>query len=289
MDDAQPYVFGRGESGAPVMLSGLDRLGEKLCKRLRGVIEPIVGVKPVMASKPVEMVAYGDWAADVPATASISIFRLAPLKGTVLLRMNAAMIGAFVDRFYGGTGERPHAARAEFTATEDKLIARLAEAVMTNLVHCWAETMHLEMSFAGRGVGTRTVALLQDSDQMALQRFTVAFGRSEEWPIDILLPIVALRGADSLLGPKVAEADTSVDPLWRGRLARQMENITLPARTVLARPSLPLEELMRLKAGDVIPVTIKRSLPLIVGDRVVAHGSIGEQDGRAAFMIEKLN
>jgi flagellar motor switch protein FliM len=57
---------------------------------------------------------------------------------------------------------------------------------------------------------------------------------------------------------------------------------------VLARPNLSLAELMQLKAGDVIPVNIARSLPLIVGDRIVAHGTIGEQEGRAAFQIEKL-
>jgi flagellar motor switch protein FliM len=67
-----------------------------------------------------------------------------------------------------------------------------------------------------------------------------------------------------------------------------MRDIRLPARTVLARPNLSLADLMQLKAGDIIPVTISRSVPLIVGDRIVAHGSIGDQDGRAAFQIEKL-
>ena len=62
----------------------------------------------------------------------------------------------------------------------------------------------------------------------------------------------------------------------------------LPARTVLARPDLSLADLRQLKAGDIFPVTINRSLPLIVGDRIVALGSFGEQDGRAAFQIEKL-
>jgi flagellar motor switch protein FliM len=67
-----------------------------------------------------------------------------------------------------------------------------------------------------------------------------------------------------------------------------MAHVRLPARTVLARPNLTLAELMALQPGDVIPVHISRSLPLIVGDRIFAHGTIGEQDGRAAFMIEKL-
>jgi flagellar motor switch protein FliM len=79
------------------------------------------------------------------------------------------------------------------------------------------------------------------------------------------------------------------DPLWQARLARQMGGIRLPAKTVLARPTLTLNELLNLKNGDVIPVTIERYLPLLVGNRALAQGTLGEQNGRAAFMIEKIN
>ena len=41
--DVQSYAFGRGELQAPVMLSGLDRLGDKLGRRIRALIEPIAG------------------------------------------------------------------------------------------------------------------------------------------------------------------------------------------------------------------------------------------------------
>jgi flagellar motor switch protein FliM len=78
------------------------------------------------------------------------------------------------------------------------------------------------------------------------------------------------------------------DPVWRRQLAERMDDVRLPARTVLARPNLNMSQLMALQPGDVINIHIARHLPLIIGNRVFAHGSIGEQDGRAAFMIEKL-
>jgi flagellar motor switch protein FliM len=90
------------------------------------------------------------------------------------------------------------------------------------------------------------------------------------------------------MGAKAPADEERTDPIWQARVANRMRDIRLPARTVLARPNLSLADLMQLKAGDIIPVTISRSLPLIVGDRIVAHGSIGDQDGRAAFQIEKL-
>src|SRR3546814_5283565 len=72
--------------------------------------------------------------------------------------------------------------------------------------------------------------------------------------------------------------DERADPVWQARIAQRMREFRLPARTVLAHPDLSLAELMQLKAGDIIPVTINRSLPLLVGYRIVAHGSIDEQD-----------
>jgi flagellar motor switch protein FliM len=288
MDDVQTYAFGRGEQQAPVMLSGLDRLGEKLGRRMRALLEPISGVRPQVDTRDAQVVDFGGWSADVPAFTSISVYRLLPLKGNLILRLDASMISTLVDCFYGGIGNRPLPARGEFTPTEDRLIARIADAIVARLVETWTEVLPLDAGLVVREAGIGFAAGAQPSDQMVLQRFDFSITRDQHWPIDLLFPLPALRAVEGLTGAKIATDDDHVDPIWQQRIARRMRDIRLPARTVLARPNLSLAELMALKAGDVIPVTIGRSLPLIVGNRIVAHGTIGEQDGRAAFQIEKL-
>lgn len=288
MDDVQSYAFGRGESQAPVMLSGLDRLGDKLGRRIRALIEPISGMRPHVTAQDAQLLDFADWSADVPDFASLSIYRLMPLKGQMLLRMDAAMISTLVDCFYGGIGNRPLPPRGEFTPTEDRLIARLSESILARLVETWADILPLEPALVLRETGVSFTAAAQPGDQMVLQRFTISITRDQLWPVDLLFPLSALRAVEPLMGSKIPADDEAGDPVWQGRIARRMRDIRLPARTVLARPNLSLAELMQLKTGDIIPVTIGRSLPLIVGNRIVAHGSIGEQDGRAAFQIEKL-
>ncbi len=271
-----------------MMLSGVDRLGEKLGRRLRVLLEPMVGGRPKVVARPVDVADFGVWSGQVPRFSSIGVYRLQPLKGNVLLRMDAGMISTIVDCFYGGTGRRQSGARAEFTPIEDRVIVRLSDALMKRLVECWAETLPLEAGLVARETGIGFAATQQPSDQMVVQRFIVSLVGDDEWPVDILYPLAGLRAIEPLLGTKVRDEANRDDPAWRARIAHQMGNIRLPARTVLARPSLSLAELLKLRAGDIIPVNLNRSLPLIVGDRIVAHGSIGEQDGRAAFMIEKL-
>jgi flagellar motor switch protein FliM len=288
MDDVQTYAFGRGESQAPMMLSGLDRLGEKLGRRIRALVEPICGVRPQVEAQDAQLLDFSAWSAQVPAFTSISVYRLAPLKGQVLLRMDAAMISTLVDCFYGGIGNRPLPPRGEFTPTEDRLIARLSESVIARLVESWADILPLDPALIVRETGVGFAASAQPGDPMVVQRFTISITRDQHWPVDLVFPLAALRAVEPLMGTKLPADDEQSDPVWQARIARRMRDIRLPARTVLARPNLSLAELMQLKVGDVIPVTIGRSLPLIVGNRIVARGSIGEQDGRAAFQIEKI-
>ena len=288
MTEVQAYAFGRGELQAPVMLSGLDRLGEKLARRLRALVEPIAGIRPHVVAQDAQVMDLGAWSADVPSFCSLSIYRLQPLKGQMLLRLDAGMISTLVDCFYGGLGNRPLPARGEFTPTEDRLIARLCDGIIARLVETWDDVLPLEPGLVLREAGVGFTTSAQLGDQMVVQRFTLSLTRDQEWPIDLLFPLPSLRAVEALTGTKLPADTDHCDPVWQGRIARRMRDIRLPARTVLARPHLSLADLMELKVGDVIPVTIGRSLPLIVGNRIVAHGSIGEQDGRAAFQIEKL-
>jgi flagellar motor switch protein FliM len=270
------------------MLSGLDRLGEKLGRRLRALIEPISGVRPHVGVADARVLDFAAWSADVPAFTSIGVYRIAPLKGQMLLRIDAAMISTLVDCFYGGLGNRPLPARGEFTPTEDRLISRISEGLIARLVDSWADILPLEPGLIIREAGIGFASAAQPGEQMVLQRFMLSIARDQEWPIDLLFPLSSLRAVEPLMGAKAPADEERTDPIWQARVANRMRDIRLPARTVLARPNLSLADLMQLKAGDIIPVTISRSLPLIVGDRIVAHGSIGDQDGRAAFQIEKL-
>ena len=288
MTDVQTYAFGRGESQAPIMLSGLDRLAEKLGRRIRALVEPLAGVRPNVTAQDTRVLDFSTWSAEVPAFCSLSLYRLLPLKGQTMLRLDAGMISTLVDCFYGGIGNRPLPARNEFTPTEDRLIVRLADAIIARLAETWTDILALDHSLILRESGVGYAAAAQPSDQMVLQRFMVSLTRDQEWPIDILFPLAALRAVEALTGTNIPADEEHRDPIWQTRIARRMRDIRLPARTVVARPNLSIADLMQLKVGDVIPVTIGRSLPLIVGNRIVAHGSIGEQDGRAAFQIEKL-
>jgi flagellar motor switch protein FliM len=228
------------------------------------------------------------WDACVPSFTSLSLYRLHPVKGVVALRIDAPLISALVDRFYGGRGNAVDVDAREFRPTENRLIERLSGQIMTMLVACWADVLPMETSLIGRETGVVQAEIAPADADVVVQSFEVNLGDKDSWTIEILYPLDGLNGVEGVILPRVLEDQRPADPRWQRDLAGCMDNVRLPARTVLARPNLKMTELMALKPGDVINIHIARHLPLIIGDRVFAHGTIGEQDGRAAFMIEKL-
>ena len=71
-------------------------------------------------------------------------------------------------------------------------------------------------------------------------------------------------------------------------MAAALREVRIEARSVLACPTMQLADLLTLAPGDVIPISMPTMVPLIVENRVVAHGTVGDQDGRVALKIEKM-
>lgn len=289
MDNVQPYQFGKAAAAqSPALLNAIDRLGDRLARQLRILLEPLCGTRPAVTPKPVDRTMFMMWDACVPPFTSLSLYRLHPIKGVVALRIDAPLISSLVDRFYGGRGSAVDTNAREFRPTENRLIDRLSGQVMTALAKCWADVVPMEASLIGRETGVAQADIAAADADVVVQSFEVNLGDRDNWTIEIVYPVEGLNGVESTNAPRMVEDKKAADPRWQADLADCMDNVRLPARTVLARPNLKMTELLALKEGDVINIHIARHLPLLIGERVFAHGTIGEQDGRAAFMIEKM-
>lgn len=289
MQEAKPYKFGRAAQQSPALLNAIERLGDRLARQLRILLEPLCGgARPHVTAKPVDSTMFMMWDACVPPFTSLSLYRLHPIRGVVALRMDAPLISSLVDRFYGGRGGNPDVEAREFRPTETRLIDRLSHQVITMLAKSLSDIVPVEPTLIGRETGVVQAEIAASDADIVVQSFEINLGGRDIWTIEFIYPLEGLSAVEGAALPRVIDQKPVADPHWQRALADTMDNVRMPARTVLARPDLKMSELMALKPGDVINIHIARHMPLLIGDRVFAHGTIGEQDGRAAFMIEKL-
>ena len=71
--------------------------------------------------------------------------------------------------------------------------------------------------------------------------------------------------------------------------AEPFAGIPLPLKAILVDMPIPVSALANLAPGTVIPVSVARSVPLLVGDQVIGHGSVGSMDDRVALQLTRIS
>jgi flagellar motor switch protein FliM len=285
--EPRSFAFGTGSAPASAALPALDRLNERLAKRLRDLFEPILRAKPLIHAEPAMLRPLRDWQAEQPAFLALSLYNFKPLKGMLAVSIPADFVSRLVDSYYGGSGASPLTAGKEFTRTEERLVARVSDGLTAMLADTWKEVTALELQLKARETNVAAVRIAGPDDAVVVCRFAVTPSGGKATQFDILFPAAALRSVEGALATRTEEGCARGNE-WRAQLGSALADVRIEARTVLARPELTLAELVQLKVGDVIPVSIPASVPLLVEGRTVAVGSIGEQDGKAALRIERI-
>ncbi|WP_129794311.1 flagellar motor switch protein FliM [Sphingosinicella sp. CPCC 101087] len=284
----RPFAFGSDAARPMNALPALDRMNERMSRRLRDLLEPFVRAKPTVTAEDSTIRIFGDWKAEQPEFVSLSLYAFKPMKGAILLALQPEFVRRLVDCFYGGAGDSPATPSREFTPTEESLLGRLADSVLADLATVWSEVMPARPQLRSRETNVEFATMARGDETVAVTRFVVKFGRAGASHIDIVYPVSSLRSVEQELLATSPEDVSARGEEWRERLLAAIGQVRVRARTVLARPDLSLAELMQLRPGDVIPISLPAQVPLLVEGRPIALGTIGEHDGRAALKIEKI-
>ena len=78
------------------------------------------------------------------------------------------------------------------------------------------------------------------------------------------------------------------DERWPLALREQVRDLEVETSCELLRATMSLRQLTQLKAGDVIPVTLPRTLELCVEDVPLFRGSFGVANGRNAVRVQEV-
>ena len=286
--EAQKFVFGQEGPRQAERLTGLERMGEKLARAIRPAIEPIARARITVTAEPLEIRAFQEWQDEQPEFSALTLYRLRPLKGGMLVQIEANFIASLVEIFYGGaSGTSIKRKAGDFSASEELLLNRLLEKISNILATHWNEVTPIELAFGVRETNVAHLPFLRGDETVVVQKFSIGAG-VQPTTISVLYPLAMLRPIEEKLEARVHDEDRAASEDWRWRLGQALSQVSLPVRTVLARPEVSVAELLALKPGDVIPITLPPRTPLLAGARCIADGVIGEQDGRAALMIEKV-
>lgn len=251
---------------------GLDRVGQKLARGIGEFLRSLMAVPATISVAAIRI-------EESPRTEAMVVrhLRLAPLEGVVDIAVDRPALMTLVDLYYGGEGGEV-GQRERLSPAEAHFFTRIARGFCDLLPAAW-------QSFAA--IGAR---LDDDADgktgPIAIQVFSISLADSPAFEIECRYPVRMIEAIPGLQSAAPVAADALSDQNWQAQLMDSALQVAFPVRAVFAEPELPLARLMRLRAGDIIPVCLPSQIELTVAGLRLARGTAGESNGRAAICIE---
>ena len=267
-------------------LHTLQHLCARLARTLKGVWEPLLRQEVRSWAEPLAVQRFADYRAERPDRLTAWL----PMDmggGTAVVVFDGGWLLEVLDLFFGGTGAAPATLPSEFSPAAEALIARLGTMLATPMSAAWEPLA--AQTFAPRRVEVAAALLagIDAEDAVVVTRFGLSAGTGAPVFVDILYPVTVLKPHAATLTGKVLDK-AEPDPAWRSGLARSVMAVRFPVRSVLAEPVVPLQLLLALKPGDVIPIDVAADVPVMVGRDRLGAGTVGTSNGRAAIRLTSL-
>lgn len=265
------------------LVPALSLIGERLARalgtglaRLSGDDAPVVRVGMPMDGTLASI------QAELDGLASHSLLAVGTESLPMLATFEAAPVFRLVDRAFGGRGEVPHPLPESFPLSAELLITRIESTVAHALSAAFGgDTQHAVRPMR-RETSLRQLAPFDRHEDLLRLTLDIEETGCEPWSLSLAFPQATLGSLITVpRHPRNSQATAPVpDPA-----AEPFASMPLPVRAVLVDMTVGFSRLSGLKPGDVLPVAVARSVPLKVGDRVIASGTVGELDDRVAVQI----
>lgn len=261
----------------------LNGVAEKLARALAQLIGDFARIPVRVTASSPRAIRCGDWLPANRGQAAIGL-HLTDLHLTGWMTWPLPFFAQLIDRFYGGSGDCV-ITKEQLGRGERRVLQGLAEQLSPLAAAAWSEVLPTSVSVCHAGL-LKDAAPPPADMLFALLSFQVS-GPSIDTELQMALPQEPLHALPALQGGSAVKA-RPVDPVWRRQLEQALLNAHLPVRTVVARPTLSVERLMRLAPGDFIPLCLPALIPVTAAGQLIGHGSIGDANGKVAVKLEQL-
>ena len=104
---------------------------------------------------------------------------------------------------------------------------------------------------------------------------------------DIVYPLQTLKPIATQLRSRMQADESDNNVNWRESLENAVLDIPLQITAHLGQPVVPLSMLMRLKAGDVLPIQLNDAVEVMMDQKPFFEGELGEIGGQSAINLTK--
>jgi len=221
---------------------------------------------------------FGDYIKTLFVPSSVNTFQMQGLSGISAIVLDAKLVYALVNIFFGG-GSRPTQIEGrEFTTTEQRVIRLILKSIIEAIKSGWKALADIEFKWIETEMNPAAITGYSGSDVLMIRTFRVSFeGGGGE--IQLLMPGSVI---DSIFRNKSNHMDPQRAAGILRHRAHHMHSIITGE---LSGASLAVGELFRLGKGDIIAIDSPEQVDVKINGVTKFRARMGEVNGKVGLKI----
>lgn len=286
----RPYDLSSQERIVRGRMPGLEMANERFSRFFRNSVSTLIMKFVDISIQNVGVVKFGEFMKTIPFPSSINIFKMEPLKGYSLLVLEAPLVFAFVEFFFGGASVRNVKSEGRaFTSIEQSVIKKVVTMALQDLATAWGAITPIQPEHVGSEMNPQFVTIVTPSEivikievHVEVEDFT---GK-----LFFCIPYSMIEPVKEKIYSGIQGDKFDVDQRWIGRLKDILLSSAVTVSADVGTLQLTFSDLMSLQEGDVLTLDKSTTDELTVNVEEVPKfkGRPGYSRGSQAIRVTKV-
>ena len=241
-----------------------------------------VSVGPVRVSK------YSEFIRNLVVPTNLNLVHCKPLRGTALMVIDPDLVFLMIDNLFGGDGRfHTRVEGRDFTQTEQRIIQRVLEIWFDSYQRSWEPVHPMQFEYIRSEMNTQFANIATPNEVVVSTTYMVELG-SQSGEMHICMPYSMIEPIRDQLTSSLQGETLEMDHRWIKLLKQQIQTAEVELVVDLGTIRMTLDDVMKMRAGDVVPLDIADTLDAKVAGVPVMRCTHGQLNGQYAVKVSEL-
>jgi flagellar motor switch protein FliM len=252
LSEIRLYDFTSQEYIVRGKMPGLEIANERFARFFRNSVSSLIMKFVDISIHNVEIVKFGEYMKTIPFPSSINIFRMEPLKGYSFFVIEAPLVFAFVEFFFGSTNAKHVESEGRsFTPIEQRVIKKVMTMALNDMANAWSGIAPIKPEHVGSEMSPQFVTIVTPSELLIKIEIHIKVD-DFAGKFFLCIPYSVIESVKEKLYSGVQTKKVEIDPLWVTSLKEILMDSYVELVAEIGNVELTFEEIVNLEVGNVI-------------------------------------
>jgi len=284
--DARPYDLTSQKRIVRGRMPGMDIINEKFARAMKNSLTNSLRRSVDFIPAGIEIMRYGDFLNTLQVPTNLNIYTMEPLEGHGLLVLEANLVFALVNCFFGGAlGFHTKVEGREFTQIEQRVITGLVKTILRDYEGAWQSVHPLRLTYLRSEINPRAAAVAAQTESMTIHQFDVEMDGTT-YKMFVGIPYPSLEPISDKIYNSFID-DQGNAGRWRAFIEKKLMESSVEVSVELGTVDITVRDLIGLQPGDVLQLQKKSDEPLDIQVEGVSRflGRPGTMNGNQAIRV----